>query len=193
MFTHLTYKQKLKWLGAGAVLALILCYVLAIQKTIGEYSRYAQSEEAAGQGFDPGTPGSPAAPGSTGSGSLGTAVRQWMSRDQQVGLLYTRYVLDTMQSDKNLLSVASNYCKDNDLQLKEYKPVNFSKTDSTRVLTRVVTVEGRYIACLKFLFALETGKNAGRVSAAEFKSYMDTQEKKTRLDCTVYIQNLIPD
>jgi hypothetical protein len=187
MFANLTYKQKLKWLGAGAVLALILCYGLAIQNTIREYSRYAQSEEAAGQGIDPGSPhvtGSPGSPSGPDASGLSGASLQ---------LLYTRFILDTMQSDKNLLSVASNYCKDNDLQLKEYKPVNFSKTDSTRVLTRVVTVEGRYIACLKFLFALETRKNAGRVSAAEFKSYMDTQEKKTRLDCTIYIQNLIPE
>jgi hypothetical protein len=182
MFAHRTYKQKLKWLGAGAVLILILCYALAIQKTIREYSRYEKYDEAAGQAATPGM-----------SGMSGMSVQEWRSREEQVGRLYTRYVLDTMQSDRNLLSVASNYCKGNNLQLKEYKPVNFSMTDSTQVLTRVVTVEGGYIACLKFLFTLETGKNAGRVSAAEFRSFMDTQDKKTKLDCSVYIQNLIPD
>ncbi len=77
------------------------------------------------------------------------------------------------------------------MRLKEYKPYGFSHEDSLSVLTRVVTVNGAFVPCLKFLYALEKLRQLGRISATEFKTYKDPQDKKLKLDCTIYIQNLI--
>jgi hypothetical protein len=176
MFANLTYRQKLKWLGAAAILALILCYELSVKNTVQEYVKY---ELANGPGNGPERP-------AYSAGELGT-------REARIGSLYNRYLLDTLSSDKNLLSITSNYCKTNHMQLKEYKAIGLAKTDSIQVLTRIVTVEGGFIPGLKLIYQLETGKNAGRISSAEFSANPDPRTKITKLDCTIYVQNLIPD
>jgi hypothetical protein len=171
-----TYKQKLKGLGIIALLALILCWQLAISKTVREYGLYRQSFESGG--------------GDPNEQSV-TALQTLRNREAAVMAVYNRFRLDTLDTEKNLLSIAGNFCKTNDLRLKEYRPFAESRYDSIPVLTRVVTVEGRFIQCLKFLFELEKVKSAGRVSAVEFRSYKDTRDKVQRLECTIYIQNLL--
>jgi hypothetical protein len=175
MFAHRSYKQKLKWLGAAAALSLLLCYSLAFRKTLREYSKYAAYART-GEDQDMG----------------GVSLQELNERADKANILYSRYVLDTLQPDKNLLSVASNYCKLNNLQLKEYRPVNLYRSDNAQVLTRTVTVEGPFSGCLKFLYLLETTKSTGRVCSADFRSYTDPRDKRIILDCIIYVQNLIP-
>jgi hypothetical protein len=176
MVSRLTYRKKLIWLVAATILSIVLCYTLAFRHTFHEY---AQFQQAAGSD-DPDHLIKP------DRGELA-------ARYANVTRMYDRYLLDTLSSDKNLLSITSNYCKDNRLRLKEYKTIGVSKNDSMLVLTRIVTIEGGFIADLRLVNELEAGKNAGRVSSVEFRSYSDPRDKLTKLDCTIYIQNLIPD
>jgi hypothetical protein len=167
MFSKISYKQKLKWLGAGAVLAFFLCYELAIRGTLNEYFKY------------------------SGFSKLNASAMQQdhvnlNGLDRQQGklkALYEAFVLDSVQPEKNLLSVASNFCKERHLDL--------SAKDSTKVLTRAVSAEGNFIGCLYLLYELERQKRTGKVSSVEFKSYVDPGTKSTRLTCTIYIQNLL--
>ena len=174
MANNLSYKQKLKLVGLGALVALFLCYRLSISRTIDEYHKY-QQESAL----------------DLLSGGDASSVGAIQARADHVGELMSLYQLDTLRPEKNLLAAVSDYCKFNDLQLKEYKPFGFSRTDSISVLTRTVTVSGAFIPCLKFVNAMENLRRIGRVSATEFKTYKDPQDKKLKLDCTIYIQNII--
>jgi len=176
MRNRLTYKQKFKWLGGVALLSLLLCWQLGVSKTFREWTTYRQSlDNAIG--------------GSNGASIL--AMQPLQAHEAAVSALYNRYLLDTMSSEKNLLSIAGNFCRANNLQLKEYRPLPPARSDSVSVLTRIVRVEGGYIRCLKFLYELEKVRGAGRVSAVEFRSYKDTRDKVQRLECTIYVQNLI--
>jgi hypothetical protein len=174
MFIRLSYKQKLKWLGGISLLALLICYQMAIKRTVREYLK----DEVQVETTDVGTFSS-------------MSVAELQNRNVQASNLYNLYLLDTLNPEKNLLSIASNFCKTNNLRLKEYKPIRVGNNDSSKVLIRIVTVEGSFINCLKFLFELETRKNSGRVSSAEFNTFKDTQDKKMKLECIIYIQNLI--
>lgn len=176
MLDRFTYKQKLKGLGVVALLALLLCWQMALSKTIREYAAYRQSLEKVG--------GYP-------NGQSVTALQELRSREAAITVLYNRFLLDTLATEKNLLSIAGNFCKANDLRLKEYRPLARSLNDTIPVLTRVITVEGGFIRCLKFLFHLEKVTAAGRVSSVEFRSYKDTRDKVQRLECTIYVQNLL--
>jgi hypothetical protein len=175
MLKNINYKQKLQLTGLIGLLALIVCYRLAISRTIEEYKKFTSVS-----GTTVGAPGN------------FNSLQEMRSKEATVNAIFSQYTLDTLQPDKNLLSVSSNYCKSRGLQLKEYKPYHFSKNDSIQVLTRTVTVQGSFIHCLNLLYEMEIAKKIGKVRTAEFRSYTDPLDKVVKLDCIFYVQNLIP-
>lgn len=177
MFNKLTYKQRLQAIGVLSLLALFLCYRLSISRTIEEYQKYSRETSAA----------------ASGSVSDANSLAELQTREDHAHGLFALYMLDTLQPEKNLLSVASNYCKGHNLQLKEYKPYSLTRNDSIPILTRTVTVNGAFIPCLRLLYELERSGQVGRVSSVGFKGYTDPQDKKAKMDCILYIQNLIPN
>lgn len=174
MLARLSYKQKLKFLGLAILPALFLCYELSFKKTMEEYARFKRAE------------------GQAGAMRASSSVSELEARQARVGRLYDHYMLDTLAFDRNLLAIASNYCRSNGLVLKEYRTVSLSISDSTRVLTRLLTIEGRFIPSLQLIYELETKRNAGRVSSVAYSSVEDRRDKSVRLDCTLYIQNIVP-
>ena len=174
MFKNLTYQKKLKWLGISVIPALVMCYELAIKKTVQEYEIYRKSAEQSS------TP------------TASTSLADLKDRKDRALSLYDRFSLDTFATDKNLLSIASGFCKSHELVLKEYRNVGLQNLDSTHVFTRIMTLEGGFISGLKFIYELETKRMAGHVSSAEFAAVQDRQSKFIKLDLTLYIQNLIP-
>jgi hypothetical protein len=173
MLRKLTYKQKLRLTGVAALVAVLLCYKLAVSNTITEYQHYKLA----------------AKPGSEETGGMeSSGIR---ARQQQVDFLFSQFSLDTLTAARNLLKFAGDYCQENDLTLKEYRPWRLSKKDSIEVLTRVITVEGNFRQCVEFLHTLEIKKKTGRAVSVDFKSFVEPQDKKLHLNCTIYIQNLI--
>jgi hypothetical protein len=174
MLRNLTYKQKLKWIPVLTGLALFLCYELAIKKTISEYSKNTNYIASSEPFF-----------------SFNSGIGDLRARKEKINALYDQYLLDTLQPEKNLLYVSSRFCESHNLSLKEYKTIGLFKTDSIQVLTRTITVEGGFADCLRMLYELERTRQVGKVSASEFKSYPDAKDTTVRLDCTIYVQNLI--
>jgi hypothetical protein len=125
--------------------------------------------------------------------SNGFSLDELKARDNQLTGSYDRFFLDTVTADKNLLTIASRFSKDNDLRLNEYRMVALAKKEGRKVLTRLVRVEGAYIACLRLLYELEMRKNAGRVGSVEFRSYKDPATRTLKMECLIYVQNIIPD
>lgn len=173
MFKKLSHRQKLKLTSAVALLAMLLCYRLSISRTVEEYRKFAAHKNEKQYVMD--------AP----------SVENILANEERIDAYFRKYALDTLLPEKNLLAVASNYCKSNGLSLKEYKPYDLPSHDSIPVLTRIITVEGGFIPCLKLVNVLETGGKVGRVSSVDFASYTDPKDKTVRLTCTLYIQNLI--
>jgi hypothetical protein len=170
----LTSRKKLKMLGFAVIPALLLCYELSIKRTIEEYRLYREGQQRAAQLMSP-------------ADGL-----QLQGRQVKLMALYSRYALDTLATERNLLAIASHYCDSTNLTLKEYRNVSLVQDDSMRVLTRILTVEGKFIPGLKMIYDLETKRQAGRVSSVAFTTVTDHRDKSTRLDCTLYIQNLMP-
>jgi hypothetical protein len=171
---RLTAKQKLKLLGFAVVPMIVLCYQLSIKRTVEEYRRYQMGVKEAAQIH------------------AATPPAELAERQTNVEALYHRYSLDTLSADRNLLAIISHFCDSTNLRLKEYRNVSLVQDDSMRVLTRVVTIEGRFIPGIKMIYDLETKKEAGRISSVAFTTVTDRQDKSTRLDYTLYVQNLIP-
>jgi hypothetical protein len=171
---RLTAKQKLKFLGFAVIPTVLLCYQLSIKRTVEEYRRYQIGVKEAAQI------------------RAATPPAELAATQTSVEALYHRYSLDTLSADRNLLAVVSHFCDSTNLRLKDYRNVSLVQDDSMRVLTRLITIEGRFIPGIKMLYDLETKKEAGRVSSVAFTTVTDRQDKSTRLDYTLYVQNLIP-
>ncbi len=114
------------------------------------------------------------------------------SKNRMLDEILNKFLLDTLDYAKNLLAVAGNFCNANNLQLKEYKPFPATQTDSIKTVTRSITVQGEFINCLLLLNHLETRSDVGRISSVNFKSFSAPGNSETLLNCTVFIQNLIP-
>ena len=171
---RLAAKQKLKLLGFAVIPTVFLCYQLSIKRTVEEYRRYQIGVKEARRS------------------GLPRPLRNWRKGRRSVEALCRRYSLDTLSGDRNLLAVISHFCDSTNLRLKEYRNVSLVQDDSMRVLTRLITIEGRFISGIKMIYDLETKKEAGRISSVAFTTVTDRQDKSTRLDYTLYVQNLIP-
>jgi hypothetical protein len=174
MWAKLSYRQKFRLLGVAAVLLLVICYQLSFSKTIQEYRAYQDYRQAEAL-LQAGNP-------------AGSALEE---KEKKLSSLLDQYILDTLDNSRNLLGIVSRYCESHDLLLKEYKPAPFIATDTLGILTRPLTVEGRFIDCLQLIHALETNYKAGKVCSVLFKSTVAANTGQTTLSCTLYIQNLI--
>jgi len=171
-----TSKQKLKWLGIAFLPLLFLCYKLALARTVSEYALYRANKEAISQ-LDT----------STGEGISMEA------RRRQLDGLSALYFLDTSRYTSNLLEIVTEFCHDNNLKLKDYRPLGMPAVQPVRVLTRIVTVSGEFLPCLRLVYALEMQFRAGKVRSVAYQSFTDPATKEPALDCTIYIQNILAD
>src|SRR5258705_755012 len=176
MFQNLTFRQKLKYLGIGALLLIIICYKFSISKTIHKYKIFRQyNSYVENNSLD------------------ANSIFLMENKNDYLDEILNRFVLDTLDQSKNLLGIVGGYCKANNLTLKEYKPGLPVQTDSIMVITRSTTVEGNFIDCLRLLNYLETQTTVGRIGSVLFKSYTNPGNNETVLNCTVFVQNLIPN
>lgn len=174
MLKRYTYKQKLKVLATSAVVLLLICYQFSISKAVNEYRIYKEQKQAA-----------------TLQNNAKTSLQLLESKNRMLDRVLEQFVLDTLDESKNLLGIVSNYCDQHNLELKEYKPNPVKESDSLRILTRDITLEGEFSDCLHLVYELETKFKAGRVSSVLFKSYENANSSETYLNCTMHIQNII--
>ncbi|HYE56506.1 MAG TPA: hypothetical protein VD996_16770 [Chitinophagaceae bacterium] len=176
MWKKANYKQKLWMLAGAGLLVLVLCYRLSIANTVEQYRLYRANTTLSGN-----------------AGAEGLSIKNLEARERMLNGIMERYLLDTLNQQANLLNIVGRHCREQNLKLKEYKPYPVSGADSIETFTRMLTVEGRFIDCLKLVHALETKYKAGRVASVYFKSFSGANEQNTFLHCTIYVQNLIPD
>jgi hypothetical protein len=153
---------------------LLICYKLAISKTLAEYKIYNMHIKN----------GAITDSEIKASGTLA-------SQHEKLNQILNSYKLDTTNQQKNLLGLITELCYANDLQLKDYRTMGISQQDSIKLLTRVLSVEGNFIDCVRMIYVLETQQKLGRVSSVQYNSYTEGKEKNIHLICTVYIQNII--
>jgi hypothetical protein len=174
MFKLIPYKKKLSLLYIALGIILIVSCRLNFQKTIEKLSLYQTLEKE-----------------SLDSVNSSDSAQNLERTDKYLNELFRKYHLDSIENHRNILSVVSEACADSGLQLKEYRPYSICKVDSIQVLTRLVTVEGTFVSCLRLLYKLEKIDSLGRICSVTYKKYTDAQTKKEKLDCTLFVQNLI--
>lgn len=174
MLNHLSYKQKTRILIPVALISVLICYKLAISRTIEQYRIY---REARGSG--------------TEGVYTSSDIRQIKENDMRLNSQIDQFLLDSTDTQKNMLSISSNWMTAHDLELKQYHPPAYTYLDSFPVVTQSIRFTGGYIDCVKFIHALETVYKPGKLSTVLFKTETNMQTKKQSLMCTLFIQNII--
>jgi hypothetical protein len=173
MLRKLPYKTKLQLLAVLAIIALLICYRFGIAKTITAYHSYTQQKER-----------------SVHERESSYRLQVLRSKERKLDKIMLGFMLDTVNTDKNILSIASIWCKTHDLIIKEFKPFAYSTIDSIQIITQSLTVAGNFVDCLKLVYALETNFKAGKISSVVYRTQTDNRTKIPELNCTIYIQNL---
>jgi len=175
MIRQLSYKQKLQLLGAALVLALLLCYQLAIRQTIAVYRQYRQNyipEEVLQQKLQ--------------------NYDQLKKQESQLNqLFHTAQPTDSLNDEQLLLRDITGFSDQYHVHLKNYSPFNMYYYENMHVVTRIVAVEGGFHRILRFINDLESSKMPGRICATVFKSYEEPGSDTTRLSANLYLQQLI--
>jgi len=171
--SRLTYQQKFKILIGLTFPILFICYKAAFANTVTVYKKYHELKATSLQIND-----------------ANMNFLQLQVKQEQLEAFLNAYRLDSTNT-KDLLGIVSEYCSDNQLVLKEFKPLGQFPYDSIPILTRTFTVDGRFINCLKLVHHLENQIEPGRISSVHFKTVGSPEQQETKLNCTLFIQNLI--
>ncbi|HSZ35331.1 MAG TPA: hypothetical protein VK772_18600 [Puia sp.] len=171
MKSRYTYKRKFQFLIALFILTGILFYRFSIKTTFSQINQYEEFRKIEDQ-------------------SNLTESRNYKLMSDSLQVILDKYVLDTLHPDKNLVYSISSYCLDSDLLVVNYKPFAHTVT-GIQVSTRQVIVEGSFNHCVDLIYYLEHIKGIGRVESAKFWTISDNKDKEIRLNCSIYIQNII--
>ena len=170
----LSYNQKLKLLGAAALILLLLCYQYGFKNTWTVYADYQDNKIKTAQ-----------------LGDYVILMPVLKNEEKKINDLIKNNLADTLNDAKETLAFITSFCKTEGLKLTEYQPMQITENSSFNIATRQVSVEGYYTGLLKLLYELENHQSYGRLCSASFKAVEDISSGKIALSCTFYLQNLM--
>jgi hypothetical protein len=97
---------------------------------------------------------------------------------------------NTVSFHEQLLDQLTNYCRKNELILRDFAPPVIYHVQEMRVETHPVKVEGTYVQLLKLVHYLEKTKK-GKVVSVDFFSKRDSKTQILSLTATIYVQNIV--
>ena len=174
MFKKLTYKKKNRLLAAGALVFIMLAYLLAFKKTIVLYSQCSDLKQQ----------------------------MQLASDAPQKAVLLEKQLKDIenllgdqsstgVDNQQLLLELITNYCEKENITLREFpKPLITSEKDYS-IETNIFVVEGNFIKLLNLIYVLEQKRKVGKVASVHFQSKKNYKTKRLALTATIYLQNIV--
>ncbi|MEX0313981.1 MAG: hypothetical protein AB3N18_07370 [Allomuricauda sp.] len=171
MLKGLKNKNTLLLLGLGLV--LVLCYKLAITKTLDLRKELL---------------------------SLKEEERLYNNVPQQLSLLSRKEIhLDSVLQELNLndtslendlLRLVNREVEKTNLKVIDFNPPHVSDINGTTTNTYNFTVRGSFNAIVKLIHTLEQQANFGQVAHLDFRKQKNYRTRKNYLEATVFIQRL---
>lgn len=94
------------------------------------------------------------------------------------------------EEDNQLFEMVSTRCMQNQVILREIPAGSFFENEQFIMQTNTVMVEGSFVNLVKFIHALETTHQPGRLSSVNFKLYKKNKEDAAKLRLTIWLQNI---
>lgn len=168
-----SFKNKNTLLTLGLCLVLLLCYKLAISKTLDLRKEFISLSEEE-QRF--------------------TNVPQQLSilskKEVHLDSLLQQLNLNDTSLENDLLRTVNREVEKYDLKVIDFNPPHVSEINGTISKTYNFTVRGSFNAIVKLLHTLEQQANFGQIVHLYFKKQKNYRSRKNYLEVTVFIQKL---
>lgn len=170
-YKQLAGKQQL-WISLGGILLLwIIAYQLGIKKTVILYKDYNEQQQLASI---------------VENAPMTIAKLRSQLQELDSSLLKQAY-------DRQLLfETVNTTCADLNLFIAGFGEETQESNGSLTIVTNQVEVRGSYHDILKLINKLEKELQLTRVASANFEKKNDRKQKRTFLNATLYLQNLLP-
>jgi hypothetical protein len=172
MFSNLTYQQKNKFLIAGAILFLVLAYVLTLSTTKEMFFKNLKLQEDVERSLN--------APAQI------IKYKEELSKTKQI---FGNNTDDEFKFQDTLLTFVTPYCDVNNVLLREFPAPHKMQSGGFEVQTTVFTVEGTFHKLLRLVYELEQKHRVGRIAGVKFFSEENRKTKELRLRAQIYVQN----
>jgi hypothetical protein len=174
MFQNISFQRKYQLLLLVSGLLMLCIYQFAISKTVDLYRR---------------------------NNELNAKLAEAVNTPQQVDAIHKRLkaldkLIPSRKTDSvgsvhdTLLSVLSQYCKENSVLLKSFPETSTYEEGSFEIETNSFTLQGNFIPLLRLVYLLEQKERIGKISSLNFQSAKDYDSKRTVLPLTVYLQTV---
>jgi len=173
MLQKYSYKQKANYLVFGFLIVLFLVYVLAIKKTINEYS--------ACKALDIQLKG------------LEYAPAKIVEYEQKINYIESSIGAGSISAglyQEQLLTLISGFCKSHNMTLSEMPEPFLFQQKNLLIETYPITIKGTFIPMLKLLHHIECNKRFGRIISTKFFKKKDNETEKVNVYMTMYIQHV---
>lgn len=109
---------------------------------------------------------------------------------QTLNARFEAYSLDSLKDREYLLQVVSNFCRKNNIILKEFPQKATEVNKDYGLETNLVVAEGEFKDLLRLLYELEQKSKIGRPTSVRFEKTFDHKRRKAVLTLTIYLQNI---
>lgn len=173
MLKNLTYKKKNRLLAAALVLFAWVIYSYAISDTVAAWKACSEMEERTAK--------------AAGAPVQNAVLRKQLEEmDRLIGS--GAYAGGDVQ--QALLGIASAWCQEKGVLLREFPQTIFSEEKDLRIETNVFTVEGDFKKLLGLVYELEQKQKVGKLASVNFQMRKDPKTKTKNLTVTIYVQNV---
>jgi hypothetical protein len=89
-----------------------------------------------------------------------------------------------------ILNVSSTYSQKNNIVIKNYPEEHVFQENDYILRTNILTVEGRFLGLLRFLYFMERQNEIGKIVSSNFYMEKEKYSRKKNLFLKLYIQNI---
>jgi len=172
MLKNISEKYKFYLLVGIFVVALIICYQLAIKSTIAGIRKNRELKKMALEAED--------------------IPHQTALLKKQVLDLNNQYFNSNDQAEGNheiILEKVSTLAAKSGVSVSEYPARHLFQTMSIQVETHSIVLTGKFPDLLEVLYQLEVHKKVGRLVSVEYYTETDRKTRRRQLFSRIYIQN----
>ncbi len=155
------------------LLALLLCYKLAISNTLTLRKEYLSLKKEE-QLFN----------------NIPQQLTLLSKKEMYLDSVLQKWDLNNSAMENNLLRVVNKEAAKNDIKVIDFNAPHTNIEGSNNVMTYIFTLEGSYASIIKVIHDLETKRNFGSVTHLGLEKKKDYRNRRTYLEAVVYIQNL---
>lgn len=167
---NLSPLQKIKALAGSFTIFCLVVYYFSIHPTIEAYQFYNSQQKSMEQ-----------------AAQAPAQIQQY-----QAQLASTENSIAQMNYDRAyLFEIVNTFCQAHHLKLSNFHPEQRQVQHQYVLITSPIMVQGNYVDMVALAYHLEYEMKLGHIASSHFQTIKDRKNRKTYLEGTFYLQNVI--